>query len=219
MGKSRTCIAYQNKDISSKALAEHFKGETFEGFGVRGLPVIENVMPTNLPDVEANELRLDNLFKLKDGSYAIVDYESGYDEANKLKYLNYIARVEKRLYNEFKRPVPLRVVIIYTADVKRGRTKRGFNAGCLRFKITEAFLTEVDSEEIYGRVLRKLSANEELSDKDLMGIIIYPLTFKGKKAKRKAITPTTKRQSEMTSIFKSVATGFLFPPGASSISL
>ena len=43
---------------------------------------------TSLPAVKANELRLDNLFELADGSVAIVDYESVYDEEDKVKYLN-----------------------------------------------------------------------------------------------------------------------------------
>ena len=64
-------------------IVEHFKGETFEAFGVRGLPEIEDVLPTNLPVVMANELRIDNLFKLRDGSFAIIDYESGYSEGNR----------------------------------------------------------------------------------------------------------------------------------------
>ena len=64
-------IAYQNKDITAKALADQFKGKTFSVYGI-DVPEIVDVEPTNLPEVEANELRLDNLFRLKDGSFAIV---------------------------------------------------------------------------------------------------------------------------------------------------
>lgn len=81
-------IAYQNKDITSKVLAESFKGKTFRVYGL-DLPEIRRAEPTNIPAVKANELRLDNLFELADGTVAIVDYESGYDKADKIKYLNY----------------------------------------------------------------------------------------------------------------------------------
>ena len=54
-------IAYQNKDITGKILAEYFKGKSFR----------------------ANELRLDNLFELADGTVALVDYESDYKEEEK----------------------------------------------------------------------------------------------------------------------------------------
>ena len=51
---------------------------------------------TSLPAVKANELRLDNLFELADGSVAIVDYESVYDEEDKVKYLNYLTGIVNR---------------------------------------------------------------------------------------------------------------------------
>ena len=50
------------------------------------IPEIVEILPTNLPAVEANEMRLDNLFRLKDGTIVIVDYESTYSYADKIKY-------------------------------------------------------------------------------------------------------------------------------------
>ena len=79
-------IAYQNKDIVSKLMAEEFKGKTFAVYGI-DVPEIVEAKPTNLPAIEADELRLDNLFLLADGSYAIVDYESKYREKNCVDYL------------------------------------------------------------------------------------------------------------------------------------
>ncbi len=70
-------IAYQNKDIMSKVLTEEFKGKSFEAYVVH-LPKIVDSRPTEMAAVEANELRLDRLFELEDGSYLIVDYESDY---------------------------------------------------------------------------------------------------------------------------------------------
>lgn len=92
-------IAYQNKDITSKVLAENFKGKTFRVYGL-DLPGIKDTKPTNIPTVRANELRLDNLFELEDNSVAIVDYESKYDKADKIKYLNYLAGIANRYWKE-----------------------------------------------------------------------------------------------------------------------
>ena len=58
-------IAYQNKDITSKALTENFKGKTFQVYGL-DLPKIREAKPTNIPAVKANELRIDHLFELED---------------------------------------------------------------------------------------------------------------------------------------------------------
>ena len=179
-------IAYQNKDIASKILSEQFRGKSFSVYGI-DLPEIEDIRPTNLPAVEADELRLDNLFLLADGSYVFVDYESEYREKNKCDYLKYFARITERLYNEFGRFVPLKLVIIYTADVKRGTTDPVLDMGGVRMEIEEAFLTELDAGDIWKGLKGKIESGEELSDEDMMRMIIYPLTFRGRKAKQEAV--------------------------------
>ena len=179
-------IVYQNKDVTAKSLAELFKGKTFSVYGIDVSEIVD-VEPTNLPEVEANELRLDNLFRLKDGSYAIVDYESSYNEENKIKYLGYIARVAKRIYNDHKRFIPIRMIIIYTADVNRGKTVPELDLGVIKMELTEAFLIEQDSKTVYNDIEAALDETGELSDEDTMRLIAYPLTFKGNTAKREAI--------------------------------
>ncbi|MBO5597854.1 MAG: hypothetical protein J5943_04560 [Oribacterium sp.] len=179
-------IAYQNKDIASKILSEQFRGKSFSVYGI-DLPEIEDIRPTNLPAVEADELRLDNLFLLADGSYVFVDYESEYREKNKCDYLKYFARITERLYNEFGRFVPLKLVIIYTADVKRGTTDPVLDTGGVRMEIEEAFLTELDAGDIWKGLKRKIESGESLSDEDMMRMIIYPLTFRGRRAKQEAV--------------------------------
>ena len=94
-----TEVAYQNKDITSKVLAENFKGKSFRVYGL-DLPEIRRALPTNIPTVKANELRIDNLFELADGTAAIVDYESTYSEADKVKYLNYLTGIANRYLKE-----------------------------------------------------------------------------------------------------------------------
>ena len=51
-----TQIAYQNKDITSKVLAEHFKGKTFRVYGL-DVPSIRQTLPTNISTVKANFLK------------------------------------------------------------------------------------------------------------------------------------------------------------------
>ena len=143
-------------------------------------------------------MRLDNLFRLKDGSYAIVDYESSYNEENKIKYLGYNARVAKRIYNDRKRFIPIRMIIIYTADVSRGKTVPKVNLGVIKMELTEAFLIEQDSEVVYNDIEAALNESGELSDEDTMRLIAYPLTFKGNIAKREAIERVIKLLDKIT---------------------
>ena len=88
-------ITYQNKDVLSKILAENFKEKSLSVYGI-DVPKIKDVLPTNLPAIQANEMQLDNLFLLMDDSVALIDYESDVKWTNKLKYLNYIVRVVAR---------------------------------------------------------------------------------------------------------------------------
>ena len=88
-------IAYQNKDIEFKLMSETYKEKSFEAYGLK-LPKIKEVLPTNLPAVSANEMRIDNLFLLEDDTVAIVDYESEDKTSNRVKYINYIGRIMQR---------------------------------------------------------------------------------------------------------------------------
>ena len=179
-------IAYQNKDIVSKTLAENLKGKAFRAYGLN-LPQVTQVMPTNLPTVKANELRIDNLFKLEDNTVAIVDYESAYRNTDKIKYLNYLTGIANR-YLKDKAPCPmLRMIVIYTGDIRRRQVSTEYNVGAVKIRIEPAFLSELDPEDIFDTIAYKIKNGECLSDEELMQFIILPLTYRQKKYKEKAI--------------------------------
>ena len=112
-------IAKQHKDIVSKVFADRFKGKSLNVYGL-DIPKIMAVLPTNLPDIEANELRIDNLFLLEDNTVAIIDYESQYKKSNRNKYINYVSRVLTRYEKKGNYDVKIRMIVIYTADVEAG---------------------------------------------------------------------------------------------------
>ena len=60
-------IVYQNKDVEFKMISETFKEKSFAAYGL-DLPKIKAVLPTNLPAVFANEMRIYNVFLLEDDS-------------------------------------------------------------------------------------------------------------------------------------------------------
>ena len=66
-----TAIAYQNKDIVSKLFGDRMKGKPLSLFGLGTDLKVVDVKPTNLPIVQARELRMDNLFELEDGTYCV----------------------------------------------------------------------------------------------------------------------------------------------------
>lgn len=179
-------IAYQNKDIASKILAENFKNKSLAVYGL-DIPKIVKALPTSLPEISANELRIDHIFELEDQTICIIDYESSYKKENFIKYLQYMARVLKRYRKENIYGIKLRMVVIYTADVLPGRTETVFDAGALSYHIEAAYLSSLDAEGIKKRISEKITAKERLSDEDLMEFIILPLAYKSTEKKKKAL--------------------------------
>lgn len=179
-------IAYQNKDITSKIFAEKFKGKSLKVYGI-DLPKIKYVLPTNLPAIHANELRMDNLFLLEDDTFLIIDYESGYKSENKLKYLSYVLRILEKYSSEYGMDMKLQVCVIYTADVTREQTKNTLDAGSVKMQIMESFLSELKSEEIREKLIKKIKNKETLSDEELMQYIILPLSYRGMEQKQESI--------------------------------
>ncbi len=197
-------IAYQNKDISSKYLAS-MHGEAFAR--VLGLQIapLERNEPTELPAVEVNDMMMDNLFLLTDGSYVIIDYESEYREENKIKYLGYIARLMKRLYNQVKKVPALQVAVIYTADVEAGQTRDVLDWEYGKFVIKEAFLTSWDTERILKSLEDKAERKAAFTDEDQIRLIMVTLSAKGDSKKldviRRCIDIIEKLEDEKLQIY------------------
>ena len=179
-------IAYQNKDITSKLLAENFKGKTFRVYGL-DIPEGKAVLPTNIPSVRANELRLDNLFELVDGTIALVDYESDYKKEDKVKYLNYLTGIANRYQQEKKVCPMLRMIVIYTGDIERRQVSDEYDIGAVRMTLEPAFLSELDSGGLFRHLKEKVERNEPLDDEELMGFIILPLSYRKKEEKEEKI--------------------------------
>lgn len=173
-------IAYQNKDILFKILGQTYKEKSFAAYGIN-LPPIRELLPTSLPKISANEKDIDNLFLLEDGTYAIVDYESELKKLNKIKYLNYIARVMEKYYKEDEN-FNLRMVVIYTGDVKSAEPV--FETNCITLRMEQAFLSHIDGEAAFDTIRQKVGSGTPLEDDDLMKLVILPLTIPGTEGKQ-----------------------------------
>ena len=176
-------IVYQNKDILFKILGQTYKEKSFAAYGIN-LPPIRELLPTSLPKISANEKDIDNLFLLEDGTYAIVDYESEFKKLNKIKYLNYIARVMEKYYKEDEN-FNLRLIVIYTGDVKRAEPT--FETSCFTLRMEQAFLSRIDGEAAFRAISQKIEAGTTLEDDDLMKLVILPLTVPGTDGKQKML--------------------------------
>lgn len=138
-------IAYQNKDIEFKLMSETYKEKSFEAYGLK-LPKIKEVLPTNLPAVSANEMRIDNLFLLEDDTVAIVDYESEDKTSNRVKYINYIGRIMQR-YDSQGISVDQHIIIWHFRRIKLCRNNAGIfhprTPGILVITVIEKIITVI----------------------------------------------------------------------------
>lgn len=184
--KQKNPITYHNKDVISKIFGENLKEKSLDVYGIN-IPKIKAVLPTNLPVVEANEMRLDNVFQLEDDSIALIDYESKYKYADKIKYLNYIVRTLKRNERIGKLDKTIRMIVIYTGDVKKGSTEPKLDAGCLQFTVEEVFLSELNAVKIEEALTERIEEERTLTDQEQMQFVILPLIYAGKEQKQDAI--------------------------------
>lgn len=187
-------IANQNKDILFKILGQTYKEKSFAAYGI-DLPPIKELLPTSLPKISANEKDIDNLFLLEDGTYAIVDYESEFKKLNKIKYLNYIARVMEKYYKEDE-TFNLRLIVIYTGDVKSAEPV--YETSCFTLRMEQAFLSHIDGETAFESISQKLRSNTPLEDDDLMKLVILPLTMPGIEGKQKMLEKVVDLAEQVT---------------------
>ena len=187
-------IVYQNKDILFKILGQTYKEKSFAAYGI-DLPPIRELLPTDLPKIAANEKNIDNLFLLEDGTYAIVDYESVYKKANKIKYLNYIARVMEKYFKEDE-TFNLRLIVIYTSDVQSAEPT--LETDCFTLRTEQAFLSHIDGEAAFDEIQGKLQSGIPLADDDLMRLVILPLTVPGSEGKQEMLEKVVDLAEQIT---------------------
>ena len=81
----------------------------------------------------------------------------------------------------------LRMVVIYTGDIKREQVSEEYNIGAVKMCVECAFLSKLDSEGILGHLKQKAENSERLDDEELMEFIILPLSYRRKEEKRQKI--------------------------------
>ncbi|MCB6192625.1 hypothetical protein [Blautia marasmi] len=168
-------VAYQNKDIVSKILTDGMKEKSFAVYGVP-MSRIKDVLPVNLPAIEANEMATDNLFRLEDDSYAVVDYESSFSEKSKIKYVCHIARILKKYESIMK----LRMIVLCTSGTCRINTV--LDVGCLRLSIEPGYLSSIETDRVFGNIRKQIEDGKKLNDTEVMQMFVLSgvITFADK---------------------------------------
>ena len=197
-------IAYQNKDIALKYFGGALKNKNLTVYGLPHIR-IKDTRPTNLPAIEVNELRMDNLFILEDSSFALIDYESTFGIHDIVKYVNYIARILKRFVRQEdgrnsergrKRLPVIHLIIIFSADIS-DIDPNILDLGCMQLKIEPVYLLRMETEKVYSKIQYKVENRETLNDDEMLEMIVLPLTVKGKEEKRALAEETVRLAQEI----------------------
>ncbi|QBE95670.1 hypothetical protein [Blautia producta] len=197
-------IAYQNKDIALKYFGDALKNKNLTVYGLPNIR-IKDTRPTNLPAIEVNELRMDNLFILEDSSFALIDYESTFGIHDIVKYVNYIARILKRFVRQEggrnsergrKRLPVIHLIIIFSADIS-DIDPNILDVGCMQLKIEPVYLLRMETEKVYSKIQYKVENKETLNDDEMLEMIVLPLTVKGKEEKRALAEETVRLAQEI----------------------
>ena len=101
--------------------------------------------------------------------------------------MNYLTGVVNRYESEKKMCPHLRMIVIYTGDIKREEVTENYDVGAVRLVIEPAFLSEVDGDGIFRRLKEKVERGEPLSDQEQMEFCIFPLTYRKKEEKAERI--------------------------------
>lgn len=59
--------------------------------------------------------------------------------------------------------------------------------GCKTIELDQVFISHLPAEEIYQGIKHKLECGEDLTEQDLMQLIVLPLAWKGRENKQKLI--------------------------------
>ena len=120
-----------------------------------------------------------------------------YKKEDKIKYLNYLTGIANRYAKENQDCPVLRIIVIYTGDIRRGQTSDRYDIGAVRVKLEQAFLSELDSHEIFRHLKEKVERNELLDDEEMMELIIQPLSYRKREEKEAQIRETVKLAAQI----------------------
>jgi hypothetical protein len=159
-------IAHHNYDVIFKAVTERFKDNALEFYGVHVPPIVD-VEPTELSKVEINTRKMDFVFRLADGTYLHLEFQTSRKEDDLLRFLSY----DVGLYTKKKRNI--RTVVIYGADVEEAPDT--LSIGSVNYQVQCVFMSAYDGDAVMQELWHKVRGGDTLTEIDQLNLIFMPL--------------------------------------------
>ena len=143
-----------------------FRNATLEFYGVKTAKIKE-LINVELPVVEVAETSTDFIFLLEDDTYLHFEFQSSYSK----KDLTRFAMYDLRLYERDNRKI--QTVIIYSSDVRKAADS--LDIGSLVYAPAKVMMYDYDGNAIYADLEVKLRNGSDLTDTDMLNLILLPL--------------------------------------------
>ena len=142
-------IAYQNKDVTAKVMAETLKGKSLAAFGLPHFKIMD-ILPTNLPAIESNELRLARNLPEKEEQLKVL--------AGILTFTDKV--IDKMYAKRLKEEMQMTLVgqMLMDEGIQKGR-EEGREEG-LRALIQDNIETGISREQILEKLQKRFQLSE-----------------------------------------------------------
>jgi len=161
-----TSISKHSRDIIQKYASSLFKDTTLELYGIKTAKIKE-LVNVDLPIMEVSGSSADIVFLLEDDSYLHLEFQTGYNKSDFIRFAGY----DLRLYERDKRII--NTVVIYSADVKHAPSVLAL--GSLTYNPGIVMMASYDGNAIYTDLQEKVKDGFSLSDLDMLNLIYLPL--------------------------------------------
>ena len=191
------------KDFVFRYLAHNFQGSALFHALNLDLPPIKAFISSDLPAVDASDGEADLICLLEDGYYLIMEFDSHAGIKEYHKYMKYFVRFVDH-YEKPGKKIKVRFVVVYTSDLKRSKAE--YTNGPMHFTVEQCFLSAIDSDGDFDRIMVKINRREQLDYEDISKLVILPMTKRGKPDKRQMIDQVIDAASKLKEKYASDAT-------------
>lgn len=143
-----------------------FGNQTLEFYGLKTAPIMR-AEPTDLPQIQIDERRMDFVFYLADDTYLHIEFQTDFTQEDLERFKLYDAL----LYEQKKKPV--HTAVIYGAGISD--TPTTLDHGSLKYFTHAVYMGRYNGDEIYKELSEKVNQGITLEIIDKLNLIFLPL--------------------------------------------
>lgn len=174
MGKKKRYNFHRNsKDLLFKYLSKLFKEDFFHVLGIEA-GAVDELLPSDLPRVQTQDVEVDFLCRMKDGTLLHLEFQTTASESDIDRFMKY----DSMIYDEWKKSI--QTYAIYGRGISKAIDEK--NYGSIHYKVHNIFLMYLDGDQIVVDLWKKVESGQELTEEDMGKLVLLPF-MKSKKSR------------------------------------